>query len=111
MASLFVELAIVAEQVVVAGAGPVVVAVDEGRKALIVHRVHWVVGLPGGLGNWQKLRDRKAHAGVEVAAVVVVVRVDLVDSLLKSFRFAPCSCLIGFGHMQEQQQSSCPLPP
>lgn len=111
MVLLSVESGTVAEQAVVAGAELAVVVVGEGRKASIVHRVHLVVGHPGDLENWQKLRGRKAHAAVEVAAVVAVVRVDLVDNLLKSVRFVPCSYLTGFGHTQEQQRSSCPSLP
>lgn len=106
---------VVTGQVVAAGAGPVVVVGDGGMMALVVRMEQLAVEARDGLGSLRKPMDRKVRAVVGVAVVVAVVAVVCVDPVdnpdLILYHLVPCNFLTEFGHMQELQQRSYPLPP
>jgi hypothetical protein len=102
---------LVTEWAVVAGAEPVAVEGEE-MMAFVAHTELLAVEDQGGLGSLRKPMGHMVRAVAGVAVVVAAVCVGPVDNLDRIlFHLAGCSFLIEFGHMQEQLQRSCPLPP
>jgi hypothetical protein len=91
-----------AAEEVVAAVEFVVAFGDAGMMASAGCTVRWAVGDLGGWGNLQKPKDRKAHVGVEVVAVVVAVHADPGDiHCLTLFHLEAWNILIEFVHTQE----------
>jgi hypothetical protein len=88
-----------AAEEVVAAVGFVVAFGDAGMMASVGCTARWAVGDPGGWGSLQRPKDRKAHVGVEVVAVVVAVHVDPGDiHCLTPFHLVAWNTLIEFVH-------------